>query len=222
MFKDNSEINVNLNSIAIAPITTVSKDQEKINLAAGLTQDIAASLTRASKKLNIIKLNSAEDNVADISKKTGAKYLINGDIKEAGKNIRVTVNLVDAENANIVWSDKYDKTLEIDNLFTLQDEVVSNIIDELVGNGDILSKEVSKVGLTATSQNLDSYACINFTRNQFFLSFSFEHFNKAVECLEKSVVEDPDMQMLGNIMVTFYRGVTLYLKCMKRISLVRL
>ena len=191
MFKDNSEINVNLNSIAIAPITTVSKEQEKINLAAGLTQDIAASLTRASKKLNVIKLNSAEDSVADISKKTGAKYLINGDIKEAGKNIRVTVNLVDAENANIVWSDKYDKTLEIDNLFTLQDEVVSNIIDELVGNGDILSKEVSKVGLTATSQNLDSYACINFTRNQFFLSFSFEHFNKAVECLEISVVEDP-------------------------------
>ena len=42
MFKDNSEINVNLNSIAIAPITTVSKEQEKINLAAGLTQDIAA------------------------------------------------------------------------------------------------------------------------------------------------------------------------------------
>ena len=191
MFKDNSEINVNLNSIAIAPITTVSKEQEKINLAAGLTQDIAASLTRASKKLNVIKLNSAEDSVADISKKTGAKYIINGDIKEAGKNIRVTVNLVDAENANIVWSDKYDKTLEIDNLFTLQDEVVSNIIDELVGNGDILSKEVSKVGLTATAQNLDSYACINFTKNQFFPSFSFDYYNKAVECLEKSIIDDP-------------------------------
>ena len=192
MFKDNNEINVNLNSIAISPITTVSKEQEKINLAAGLTQDIAASLTRASKKLNVIKLNSAEENVANILKDTGAKYLINGDIKEAGKNIRVTVNLVDAENSNIVWSDKYDKTLEIDNLFTLQDEVVSNIIDALVGNGDILSKEVSKVGLTATSQNLDSYACINFTRNQFFLSFSFEHFNKAIECLEKSIVDDPE------------------------------
>ena len=81
-FKGNNEINVNLNSIAIAPITTESKEQEKINLAAGLTQDIAASLTRASKKLNVIKLNSAEDSVANISKKTGAKYLINGDIKE--------------------------------------------------------------------------------------------------------------------------------------------
>ncbi len=190
--KNNNQINVNLNSIAIAPITTASKEQEKINLAAGLTQDIAASLTRSSKKLNIVKLINANEDLSTISKKTGAKYLINGDIKEAGKNIRVTVNLVDSENGNIVWSDKYDKTLEIDNLFTLQDEVVSNIIDALVGNGDILSKEVSKVGLTATSQNLDSYACINFTRNQFFLSFSFEHYKKAVECLEKSVVDDPE------------------------------
>ncbi len=191
MFKDSNEINVNLNSIAISPITTASKEQEKINLAAGLTQDIAASLTRASKKLNIIKLNSADESLVNIAKQTGAKYLINGDIKEAGKNIRVSVNLVDVENANIVWSDKYDKTLEIDNLFTLQDEVVSNIIDELVGNGDILSKEVSKVGLTATAQNLDSYACINFTKNQFFPSFSFDYYNKAVECLEKSIIDDP-------------------------------
>ena len=191
MFKDSNEINVNLNSIAISPITTSSKEQEKINLAAGLTQDIAASLTRASKKLNIIKLNSADESLVNIAKQTGAKYLINGDIKEAGKNIRVSVNLVDVENANIVWSDKYDKTLEIDNLFTLQDEVVSNIIDELVGNGDILSKEVSKVGLTATAQNLDSYACINFTKNQFFPSFSFDYYNKAVECLEKSIIDDP-------------------------------
>ncbi|MAI77282.1 MAG: hypothetical protein CMM90_08960 [Rickettsiales bacterium] len=191
MFKDSNEINVNLNSIAISPITTASKEQEKINLAAGLTQDIAASLTRASKKLNIIKLNSADESLVNIAKQTGAKYLINGDIKEAGKNIRVSVNLVDVENANIVWSDKYDKTLEIDNLFTLQDEVVSNIIDALVGNGDILSKEVSKVGLTATAQNLDSYACINFTKNQFFPSFSFDYYNKAVECLEKSIIDDP-------------------------------
>ena len=191
MFKDSNEINVNLNSIAISPITTSSKEQEKINLAAGLTQDIAASLTRASKKLNIIKLNSADESLVNIAKQTGAKYLINGDIKEAGKNIRVTINLVDAENSNIVWTDKYDKTLEIDNLFTLQDEVVSNIIDALVGNGDILSKEVSKVGLTATAQNLDSYACINFTKNQFFPSFSFDYYNKAVECLEKSIIDDP-------------------------------
>jgi adenylate cyclase len=191
LFNNSNEINVNLNSIAISPITTTSKEQEKINLAAGLTQDIAASLTRASKKLNIVKLNKANEDVSTISKMTGAKYLINGDIKEAGKNIRVTINLVDAENSNIVWSDKYDKTLEIDNLFTLQDEVVSNIIDALVGNGDILSKEVSKVGLTATAQNLDSYACINFTKNQFFPSFSFDYYNKAVECLEKSIIDDP-------------------------------
>ncbi len=191
LFDGKEEINVKLNSIAISPITTGSKEQEKINLAAGLTQDIAASLTRASKKLNIIQLNKGEEDISNISKNTGAKYLINGDIKEAGNNIRVTVNLVDTENLDTVWSDRFDKTFEIDNLFKLQDEIVTNIIDALVGNGDILARDVSKIGLTATSQNLDSYACLNFARVQFFTSFTFEHYNKAVECLEKSVVDDP-------------------------------
>ena len=191
LFDGKEEINVKLNSIAISPITTGSKEQEKINLAAGLTQDIAASLTRASKKLNIIQLNKGEEDISNISKNTGAKYLINGDIKEAGNNIRVTVNLVDTENLDTVWSDRFDKTFEIDNLFKLQDEIVTNIIDALVGNGDILARDVSKIGLTATSQNLDSYACLNFARVQFFASFTFEHYNKAVECLKKSVVDDP-------------------------------
>ena len=58
IFHGKEEIDLNLNSIVISPITTLSKEQEKINLAAGLTQDIAASLTRASKKLNVIKLNN--------------------------------------------------------------------------------------------------------------------------------------------------------------------
>ena len=191
LFDGKEEINVKLNSIAISPITTGSKEQEKINLAAGLTQDIAASLTRASKKLNIIQLNKCEEDISNISKNTGAKYLINGDIKEAGNNIRVTVNLVDTENLDTVWSDRFDKTFEIDNLFKLQDEIVTNIIDALVGNGDILARDVSKIGLTATSQNLDSYACLNFARVQFFASFTFEHYNKALECLKKSVVDDP-------------------------------
>ena len=112
-------------------------------------------------------------------------------LKEAGNNIRVTVNLVDTENLDTVWSDRFDKTFEIDNLFKLQDEIVTNIIDALVGNGDILARDVSKIGLTATSQNLDSYACLNFARVQFFASFTFEHYNKALECLKKSVVDDP-------------------------------
>ena len=69
LFDGKEEISVKLNSIAISPITTGSEEQEKINLAAGLTQDIAASLTRASKKLNIIQLNKGEEDISNISKK---------------------------------------------------------------------------------------------------------------------------------------------------------
>ena len=40
------EINVKLNTIVVLPIKTISSDESQISLAAGLTQDIAASLTR--------------------------------------------------------------------------------------------------------------------------------------------------------------------------------
>ena len=55
------------------------------------------------------------------------------------------MNLVDTENLNTIWSNRFDKTFEIDNLFKLQDEIVTDIIDALVGNGYILQKKLLRL-----------------------------------------------------------------------------
>ena len=63
-----SEIDLNLNTIVVLPINTISSDKSQISLAAGLTQDISTSLSRSSKKLNVIKLNNAPDDLEKIAK----------------------------------------------------------------------------------------------------------------------------------------------------------
>ena len=138
------EIDLNLNTIVVLPINTLSSDESQLSLAAGLTQDISTSLSRSSKKLNVIKLNNTSDDLEKIASKSEARYIITGDLRSAADTLRVSVNLIDAETMKTAWSENFDRKSDIENIFQLQDDIVSNVIDALVGSGAILAKEVVK------------------------------------------------------------------------------
>ena len=191
LFFNKSEIDLNLDTIAVLPINTTSLSDSQINLAAGLTQDITTGLSRSSKKLNVIKLNTNTEELDKIATKSEARYIITGDLRSSASTLRVSVNLIDAETMKTAWSENFDRKSDIQNIFKLQDDIVSSILDALVGSGDILAKEVVKAVTVAGSQNMDAYACINFVRSSFLSSPTPDGFMKSMECLEKSVNEDP-------------------------------
>ena len=191
LFFNDSEIDLNLNTIVVLPINTISSDESQLSLAAGLTQDISTSLSRSSKKLNVIKLNNASDDLEKIASKSEARYIITGDLRSAADTLRVSVNLIDAETMKTAWSENFDRKSDIKNIFQLQDDIVSNVIDALIGSGAVLSKEVVKAATVAGSQSMDAYACVNIARN-FFINITPDGFFKSLECLEKAVKEDPN------------------------------
>jgi TolB-like protein len=191
LFFNDSEIDLNLNTIVVLPINTISSDKSQISLAAGLTQDISTSLSRSSKKLNVIKLNNVPNDLEKIATKSEARFIITGDLRSAANSLRVSVNLIDAETMKIAWSENFDRKSDIANIFQLQDDIVSNVIDALVGSGAILSKEVVKAATVAGSKSMDAYACVNIARG-FLISITPDGFFKSLKCLEKSVEEDPN------------------------------
>ena len=147
LFFNKSEIDLNLDTIAVLPINTTSLSDSQINLAAGLTQDITTGLSRSSKKLNVIKLNTNTEALDKIATKSEARYIITGDLRSSASTLRVSVNLIDAETMKTAWSENFDRKSDIENIFKLQDDIVSSILDALVGSGDILAKEVVKLSL---------------------------------------------------------------------------
>ena len=76
--------------------------------------------------------------------------------------------------------------------FSIQDEIVNNVVDELVGNGAILAQEVAKsVGKSGTN-NLNAYECVNFVRGQYFKDLSPAMHSEGLSCLRRSVIEDAE------------------------------
>ena len=201
----------NLNAIAVIPLETNSTGQDQINLANGLTQDISGGLTRASRGLNVITLNSKPNNTNDIKKDTGASYIIQGNVRQSADILRVSINLIDAVTMANIWTENYDRKLEASNIFQLQDEIVNTVVDELVGNGAILAQQVAQKVNSSGTENLSAYECVNFVRGQFFKILSPDLHTKSLACLKKAVALDPKYKEAWQLLAQMYAwGYSLY------------
>ena len=196
------------NTIAVLPIQTTGDDQEQLNLAIGLTQDISGGLTRSGKQLHIVTISEKPEDLSKIANTMRARYILTGNLRKSGAMIRVSVNLIDAESMAAVWSENYDRELTATNLFDLQDAVVTSIVDELVGNGAVLAREVARNVMSQGTQNLTAYACVNFVRGQFFKVLSADLHERSIDCLRQAVKDDPEYkeawQLLAQLLTWGY------------------
>src|SRR5690606_4598283 len=64
--------------------------------------------------------------VQQVAAELGARYVLEGSVRRAGDRIRITAQLVNAENGHHVWADRFDSTL--DDIFDIQDEISRKIV----------------------------------------------------------------------------------------------
>ena len=121
-------------SIAVLPFDNMSGDPEQDYFADGITEDIITELARFQ-GLFVIARNSVFTykgkavRIEDVGRDLGVNYVVEGSVRKAGNRIRVTVQLVDTENGNHIWAERYDRDL-ID-IFDLQDELTRQIVATL-------------------------------------------------------------------------------------------
>ena len=220
LFNKGEDKATEFNILAVSPIEVVSDDKEQINLAVGLTQDLSGGLKKAAKSLNVVTLNEKPKNIGDLANDIGARYLISGSLRQAGETIRISVKLTDTASLSEVWNENYDKKFTVSNIFSIQDEIVNNVVDELVGNGAILALEVAKNISNKGTSNMNAYECVNYIRGQYFKTLSPDMHSKGVECLRKSVKDDPEYkeawQLLAHMLAW---GYSLYVPFIQTVTL---
>ena len=115
-------------SIAVLPFNNMSGDPEQEFFADGITEDIITELSRF-RELFVISRNSSFKykgqavEVQKFARELGVQYVVEGSVRKAGKRVRITVQLIDAETDRHVWAERYDRDLE--DIFAIQDEVTS-------------------------------------------------------------------------------------------------
>jgi eukaryotic-like serine/threonine-protein kinase len=117
-------------AIAVLPFSSRTTDEESVLLADGLSEDIAARLSRFS-HLRVIwegtTARAARLDTQGAGRHGAARYLLEGSVRRAGSSMRVTVRLVDTDGGAHLWAESYDHDAS-GGVFAIQDDVTRRVV----------------------------------------------------------------------------------------------
>jgi adenylate cyclase len=147
-------------SIAVLPFNNMSGDPEQEFFADGITEDIITELSRF-RDLFVISRNSSfkfKGQAVDVQKfarELGVQYVVEGSVRKAGKRVRITVQLIDAQTDRHLWAERYDRDLE--DIFAIQDEVTTAIVATLPGRVEAAIRDRAA---RIPTENMAAYECV--------------------------------------------------------------
>jgi adenylate cyclase len=121
-------------SIVVLPFADYSEDQTKQYFIDAITEDLTTDLSRID-GMFVISRNTAftyrdrSVSTKQIGRELNVRYVLEGSVQRAGNRVRVTAQLIDSETDGHSWSRRFDR--DINDLFALQDEIISRIAVEL-------------------------------------------------------------------------------------------
>jgi adenylate cyclase len=178
-------------SIAVLPLQNESEDIEAGYFSDGVTDGIINGLTRF-RDLFVMGRSSSfsfKDKAVDtteIGRQLGVRYIVQGAVRKLGERVRVSVELVDAETGQNLWSEHYDR--ELKDVFAVEDEVTQAIVATLVTQVEDAAYHHSKI---RASENLEAYEWL-LQGNRFTDRGGKEDLFEARRMYQKALALDPD------------------------------
>ena len=158
-------------SIAVLPMQMLGRDLEDEYLADGLAEDLTTALSGVP-WLFVIARNSAftyKGLTADtrrIGTELGVHYIVEGSLRRSGDRVRISVQLVEAQDGHQIWAERYDRVLG--DIFELQDQIVGELAKVIAPQ--IQAVEIQKsmrkrpTDLTAYDLYLNALGLLNSAR----------------------------------------------------------
>jgi len=117
-------------SIAVLPFVNMSDDASNEYFSEGLSEELLNLLAkipelRVAARTSSFSFKDQALDISDIARRLNVAYVLEGSVRRSGDQVRITAQLIKADDGYHLWSDTFDRTL--DNIFVIQDEIASEI-----------------------------------------------------------------------------------------------
>ena len=144
-------------SIAVLPFQNLSAEGQYAYFAGGLHDELLTQLSKVAalkviSRTSVMGYTSTTKSLKQIASELGVGIVVEGSVQVAGERLRVNVQLIDAATDELLWAERYDRTM--DDAFAIQSDVAQQIVAAV---GVALSS-TERYGLTAVpTANAESY-----------------------------------------------------------------
>ncbi len=177
-------------SIAVLPFTNLSDDKNQEYFSDGLSEELRELLTKV-RKLRVVGRTSSlafkgkNEDLASISQKLHVATVLEGSVRRAGDELRVSTQLVNVADGYQIWAETYDRKMT--DVFAVQDEIAGAVVAAL--KVELLPQKGPATSQHRTS-NQEAY-------NQYLLGRQFSNrqnidgFRRAAGAYRKAIELDP-------------------------------
>ncbi|MCI4355886.1 MAG: AAA family ATPase [Thermoplasmata archaeon] len=180
--------------IAILPFRNISPNPSDSYFSEGLTEELISTVSkigalRVIARTSVMRFRDGTKSAAETARELRVGSLLEGSVRRAGDDLRVTAQLIDVATEEPVWSITFDRRLE--NVFAIQEELARRISESL--HVQLVGTEGATLGRTPTP-NLEAYDRYLQGRQRFFEATE-PGFHAAITLFEQAIALDPQFAL---------------------------
>ena len=182
--------------VAVLPFKHSGSNSDLVGLAEALTEEIVTGLSRFSYLKVIARGSTARYanesvDVRSAGKELGARYVMEGSLRQAGTRLRLAVQLVDAVSGAHLWAENYERTFSPETVFELQDDLVPRIVSTVADQYGALVHSMSE---SLRGRSAGQYSAHEAVLRAFGYQerFTLEEHAEVREILEAAIARAPD------------------------------
>jgi TolB-like protein/Tfp pilus assembly protein PilF len=142
----------NEKSVAVLPFTDMSERHDQEYFSDGLAEELIDTLTkvpelRVPARTSSFSFKGKAITVGEIARALGVSHVLEGSVRKSGEHLRITAQLVRADNGFHLWSQTYDR--DVRDIFAVQDDIARAVAEELkltlLGSGSASSGQTTNI-----------------------------------------------------------------------------
>ena len=174
------------NSIAVLPFVNMSSDEDQAYFSDGLSEELLHLLAKipeldVAARTSSFSFKGRDIGIPEIASQLKVAHVLEGSVRKQGNQIRITAQLIQADNGYHLWTETYDR--QLDNVFQIQEDIATAVVDAL---------RITLLGDAPKTRRTDPAAYQLFLEGQYLKrQISKDSLDRAVEAFKQAVEIDP-------------------------------
>ena len=176
--------------IAVLPFVNASAEPDTEYLSDGLTDELINALAgvsgvRVASRTSVFALKGKPQDVRAIGALLDCAYVLEGTVRRAGSQLRITAQLTSTKDGRLLWSQRYDR--QLDDVLAIQDEIARTIVSTLRAGA---LGEVVEPAARRHTQNVRAYSL--FLKGRYDMGLRTQSgLSSAIRYFKEAIDEDP-------------------------------